>query len=152
MFSLSQLPILTKSWLVYHFPKYFQKELLHTLQDLFVCVCHKNVTDTSASGRTVASCFPRPLDSLPVQGRMGIRILLRAVVGDPTLSYIMSEIPMEPLPMWDGVGLSSILVPELMPTSVWLPLCSNIQLLQDQPKCSPSNGHFCDIVNKEVFV
>lgn len=83
---------------------------------------------------------------------MGIRILLRAVVGDPTLSYIMSEIPMEPLPMWDGVGLSSILVPELMPTSVWLPLCSNIQLLQDQPKCSPSNGHFCDIVNKEVFV
>lgn len=52
LFSLSQLVILTKSWLVYHFPKYFQKEWLNTLEDLFVCVCHKNVTDVSASGRT----------------------------------------------------------------------------------------------------
>lgn len=99
LFSLSQLPILTKSWLVYHFPKYFQKELLNTLQDLFVCVCHKNVTDVSASGRTLASCLQRPLESLPVQGRLGIHILLRAVVGDLTLSYFMSEIPMETFPM-----------------------------------------------------
>lgn len=99
LFSLSQLPILTESWLVYHFPKNFQKQWLNTLEDLLVCVCHKNVTDVSASGRTLASCLQRQLESLPVQGSLEIHVWLRAVVGDPTLSYFMSEIPVEPFAM-----------------------------------------------------